>query len=405
MKISIWTGAAYEPWGDDSVDAGGIGGSETAAIHMARELALKGCKVVLFGEHQGKEGKFNVPADLVQFYPGGTVEYVDYRKALEDPKLLTCDVFVSSRDKTVLRLKPDTKIKVLWVHDIHVGDDWHNEVPLFDRVYCLTNWHKHFFLDHYPNVDPEVVSVTRNGIDPQRFSPRMPWEELRAKKKPNFVWSSSLDRGLDVMLDVWPQVKSSCPEARLDIYYGIENWKKINAANPTGMAIIDYYMNRISAAAGDGVTYHGRVGQKVLAEAHMGALCWAYPTAWIETSCITALEAQAAGAFPVTSALAALNETVHSGFLVPGRNKSKAYKEMFVGYVKEVLGGAVDLSRCGISPGSQAALAEATGGFRTAADVDLIRRGNREWALSRTWSGVAGEWLADFAALAERKRA
>jgi len=383
VKICIWTGAAYEPWGNDSADAGGIGGSETAAIHMARELSAQGHhEVVLFGEHQGMEEKYIRGSRNVTM---GSYAFVDYRKALEDPSLLACDVFVSSRDKTVLRLKPDAKLTVLWVHDIHVGDDWENEVPLFDRVYCLTKWHKQFFENHYPNVEPDVIAVTRNGIDPGRFSPDTPWDEIKAKKKPVFVWSSSLDRGLDVMLDVWPEIKSFCPEARLDIYYGIENWKKINAANPTGLAVIDYYMTRISSMASDGVAYHGRVGQKVLAEKHMEALCWAYPTAWIETFAITALEAQAAGAFPVTSALAALNETVHSGFLVPGRNKSRAYKELFVAYVREVLGGPPAFDH------------------RDPLDFDLTRRGNREWALGRTWAGVAHEWLADFASLAAKK--
>ncbi|MFZ1010766.1 MAG: hypothetical protein WAN65_28260, partial [Candidatus Sulfotelmatobacter sp.] len=282
MKICIWTGAAYEPWGNDSADTG-IGGSETAAIHMARELAVQGNEIVLFGEHQGKEETYHFGSNHVA--RPGSYQFVDYRKALEDPKLLACDVFVSSRDKTVLRLKPDAKLKVLWVHDIHVGDDWGNEVPLFDRVYCLTKWHKGFFLDHYPNVEPDVVSVTRNGIAPDRFSPDVPWDEIRRNKKPVFVWSSSLDRGLDVMLDVWPQIKSFCPEAKLDVYYGVENWKKINAQNPTGLAVIDYYMTRISAMKGDGVAYHGRVGQQMLARAHMDSLCWAYPTAWSETSC------------------------------------------------------------------------------------------------------------------------
>ena len=55
MKIVIWTGAAWEPWGPPSV-IGGIGGSETAAVHMARELANRGHEVVMFGEHEGFEG-------------------------------------------------------------------------------------------------------------------------------------------------------------------------------------------------------------------------------------------------------------------------------------------------------------------------------------------------------------
>jgi glycosyltransferase involved in cell wall biosynthesis len=371
MKISIWTGHAFEPWGPISADQGGIGGSETAAIHMAFELAALGHQVTMFGEHEGKEG---IIADWVAT-TFGSVEWVDYRRAIKDPKIAACDVFVSSRDKSVLRLKPDAKVKVLWVHDIHVGDDWEGEVALFDRVYCLTKWHKDFVMEHYPHVEPEKFFVTRNGIDPARFHPEMPWEELRAKKGPRFVWSSSLDRGLDVMLDVWPEIRKLEPRAELGVYYGIENWRKLNAENKPGLATIDFMMERIRRLEGDGVRYHGRVGQRELAEAHMGAICWAYPTAWMETFAITALEAQAAGAYPVTSRLAALPETVFAGTLLGGRNKSAEYKKSFVDAVA-------------------AALRDEDGFASRTAEV------SREFTLrARTWAGVAREWEADFEGL------
>ena len=394
MKIVIWTGASYEPWGPRSLDDGGIGGSETAAIHMAFELAKLGHEVVMVGEHEGYEGK-QVDVRLwgkslsnpkaAHLLP---VEYVHYKRAIANPSLLTSDVLVSSRDKRILRLKPDTKVTILWVHDIHVGDDWENEVSAFDRVYALTKWHKGFLLDTYPNVDPDKFSVTRNGIDPSRFEPDRPWPELLAQKGPRFVWSSSLDRGLDVMLDLWPQVKKLRSDATLEIYYGIDNWRKINAKNPKGLAVIDYFMARIASMKGAGVHYHGRVGQAELARAHMGALVWAYPTAWLESSCITAMEAQAAGAFPVTSALAALTETVHSGFLVPGRNKSQGYQDLFLDYIREAL------------VGDQPAFEH-----RGLVDLDFGRQGNREFVLEeRTWAGVAKSWVADFEKLIAEKR-
>lgn len=55
---------------------------------------------------------------------------------------------------------------------------------------------------------------------------------------------------------------------------------------------------------------HGRVNQRELAEAMLGAGVWFYPTWFSETSCITAMEAQAAGLWCVCPEIAALKETV-----------------------------------------------------------------------------------------------
>jgi glycosyltransferase involved in cell wall biosynthesis len=376
MKISIWTGHAFEPWGPSSIDEGGIGGSETAAVHVGFELANLGHEVMMFGEHQGKEERF-LPRSVASM--PGSVEYVDFRHALAHPDILACDVFVSSRDKTVLRVKPDAKVKVLWIHDIHVGDDWENEVGLFDRVYCLTKWHREFVMEHYPHVEPTQFHLTRNGIDPARFEPNLTWKNLLSRKRPRFVWSSSLDRGLDVMLDLWPEVRKMQPGATLHVYYGIENWRKLNAENKQGLAVVDFMMGRIEGLGSEGVVYHGRVGQAELARAHMDALCWAYPTAWMETSCITALEAQAAGAFPISSKLAALPETVREGILIPGRNKSATYKASFLSALRLVLDG-FQRSLSGELPSE-------------------VAEQNRAWALEQTWAGVAQLWSDEFEGL------
>lgn len=61
-----------------------------------------------------------------------------------------------------------------------------------------------------------------------------------------------------------------------------------------------------------GVTEHGKVGHKKLAEIMKETSVWAYPcTDPRETFCITAVKAQAAGCVPVVTLLGALEETVN----------------------------------------------------------------------------------------------
>ena len=70
----------------------------------------------------------------------------------------------------------------------------------------------------------------------------------------------------------------------------------------------------------------------------MSAGVWAYPTWFTETSCITAMEAQAAGLHIVTSPIAALNETVGPrGKMISGDWLSKEYHDAFVDEVVKAL--------------------------------------------------------------------
>jgi protein O-GlcNAc transferase len=393
VKIIIWTGAAWEPWGPSSIDSGGIGGSETAAIHMATELAKRGHDVEMFGDHEGSQGWYAPHAQgcpwikFSVFMAPGCVRYRHYKDAVEDPGLLGCDVFISSRDKRALRLKPEAKTKVLWIHDVHCGDDWENDLLAFDRIYCLTRWHEDFVRGVYPHVEPTKFKVTRNGIDPTRFAD-LDW----AKKGPSFVYSSSPDRGLDVVLDMWPSIKALRPDATLGVYYGFENWRKLNAENKRGLAIIDYMEARVRSMGEAGVTYHGRVGQKELAEAHKKALVWFYPTAFSETSCITALEAQAAGCCVVSSKLAGLAETALFWPLIEGRNKSADYQRSALDQI------ALHFAARWLD---EKVAAAAQGDPGTCFISNNIKaRAARDWALLRTWAGVAEEWERDFAAMA-----
>jgi glycosyltransferase involved in cell wall biosynthesis len=93
------------------------------------------------------------------------------------------------------------------------------------------------------------------------------------------------------------------------------------------------------------VFLRGRVGQVELADEMQQARVLAYPTAFLETSCITAMEARAAGLAIVTSSLGALRETVGKhGILVPwpagedeAGNRNGQYQEDFVGAVVKLL--------------------------------------------------------------------
>ena len=130
-------------------------------------------------------------------------------------------------------------------------------------------------------------------------------------KKPNSVgYFSSYDRGLECLLNMWPEVVKAIPEATLDIYYGWDIFDKVNAKNPELMRWRFVMTQKIRSLKEKGVVEHGRVSHKELAKAMKEIKVWAYPTEFTEIHCITALKAQEAGCIPVTTGCYALEETV-----------------------------------------------------------------------------------------------
>ena len=82
---------------------------------------------------------------------------------------------------------------------------------------------------------------------------------------------------------------------------------------------------------GDSVVDHGRMPQDKLAELYQSATIWVYPTSFLEVSCITAMEAMAAGTVPVVSRVGALPETIgEAGILVNGMPESRVWSDFYV---------------------------------------------------------------------------
>lgn len=327
MKFSIWTGMAWEDWAASSVEDGGIGGSETAAVMVSRELAALGHEVVLYGQFKnGTEGKVD------------GVEYVHYKRVL-DPGQISGDVFVSSRDVGALMLQPEAKAKAVWVHDINLGHDTHDRLDKYDTIMCLSQWSAKTMEAYYPHIRKNRIFVTRNGLEMTRFKPEVATEEIIGSKQwpPRFTYSSSPDRGLDKLLDFWPKIREICKGGELHIYYGFKNWKLMARGNAPVLGRIAWFERRIHDMEKDDVVFHDRVGQKELAESFLKSMLWLYPTDFKETSCITAMEAQAAACVPVCTALAALNETVKSGVLVKPFNMENRYEVDFLREVKDLI--------------------------------------------------------------------
>ncbi len=135
-------------------------------------------------------------------------------------------------------------------------------------------------------------------------------------KHPKLFYASSYDRGLDILLKMWPKIKEAVPGATLDVCYG---WDLFDVAARDNKERQEWKKTQVKLLKQEGIAEHGRVGKDKLWEIRSKCGVWAYPTYFTEINCITALESQLDGLVPVTMTLGALKETAQKGILIDGR--------------------------------------------------------------------------------------
>lgn len=326
LDVVFYAGDGVECWTPETVKKTGIGGSELMMLEMAKRLASQGNRVRVYNSC-GKWGE--------GIYDG--VEYHQSNKYQD----LKCDILVVSRRADMLgdQYNIKAKLKLLWVHDVYAICATNELLLKADRILALSEWHKQFLVD-YHHIHPDHVIVTRNGIDLTRFDKSVPKNRFKC------INSSSPDRSWPVLLSVWPQIKQQVPQAELHLYYGFKNWLFSAQHDPKQKELIEFLQAKIKEMEPLGVVYHDRVSQQQLAEEFLSAGVWTHPTWFSETSCITAMEAQAAGMRMVTSNIAALKETAgERAVLIDGDWTTPEYQQKFVQNVVKALNNYSDTDR------------------------------------------------------------
>jgi glycosyltransferase involved in cell wall biosynthesis len=316
-EIAILCGPGFEQWSPKSAERG-VGGSEEAVINLGRMLALEGWKVTVYA-NPGNEAGLH---DGVDYQP-----YYDIN--LKDE----FNVLVLWRSVGFVDFNPKAEFTLLWLHDVPNNPDFTPErVAKLDKIAVLSDYHESILrmVDEKGNMVPvpkHKIFNTANGIQ------TMP--EFDVERDPyRMIYSSSLDRGVVYLLANWDKIRAEVPEANLHIYYGWDLYDAIHKDNPGKMKEKEY-MQKLMAKPG--IHFHGRIGHHKLHEEFSKAGIWAYPTDFTEISCITGMKAQALGAIPVCTTLAALDETVKNGIKVDVDIQMEEGQEEYVKSLVSVL--------------------------------------------------------------------
>ena len=311
----IFCGAVVEPWSPNTLNVGGIGGSETAVIYLAQKLAKDGKKVVVYADPQMEEGVYWKNAG-----------FFDYRRFRAD---LHCKNFISWRRPTMSAPGLDTEQRLLWNHDINLGartEGLEEAAKNFDKIVGVSPWHEEYLRVLYPGLASNITNVP-NGIDLSRF--RSGGEQRNLHK---FIYTSCPKRGLYELLEMWKHIRQRESD-ELHVFYGFQSAEAGDKGlPPEAREYTEAIRQRLRATPG--VVERGRVGQEELAREFLTANMWLYPTSFAESCCIGALEAQAAGCIPITSYLGGLKSTVSPEIpTIPGTNSSQEYQQKFLSMV------------------------------------------------------------------------
>lgn len=268
----------YE-WDENLEKAKGFGGSETAAIEMAKSLRKKTNRKVLV---------FNMVTEPRMMESG--VQYM--------PHTMMQDYF--SQHKPALHIAWRHNFKLtdaptyLWSHDLVTPAC--ESVETYTKYLCLSNFHKEYVMAA-TGIPENKIEVTRNGIRPEMFS------EPTKKNPFKFIYVSSPDRGLEHVIGILSVVRMSYPKVELHVFYGTDNLRR-------GGKVAEAEKIESLIADNPWVKLHGNLQQKELLSHYQDAAFWLYPTNFYETFCLSALETAGMGVCPIYRKYGALPETL-----------------------------------------------------------------------------------------------
>jgi glycosyltransferase involved in cell wall biosynthesis len=195
------------------------------------------------------------------------------------------------------------KINILWQHLSYDQDNARvmadkEFVSQIDKFVYVSHWQYEKFRYFY-NAPEHNAVVIRNCIEPMTFVEK-------PKGKIKLIYTSTPFRGLDVLIDAFVMLNRD--DVELDVYSSTKIYgSSYDAATSTQYTML---FDRLKSTKN--VNYMGYASNAGVRAAVQRAHIFAYPSTFEETSCISAIEAAAAGCKLLVTNYGALPETLGS---------------------------------------------------------------------------------------------
>ena len=216
-----------------------------------------------------------------------------------DPELKNYFQWIASRKR-----KLEDKPRLFWVHDLAQDPEVEflkdrNNMLHFEKIIFVSNWQQYQY-GVYLGVPYDHGVVIQHAIEP------IP-EHEKPKDKISCVYMSTPHRGLELLLQAWERLKETneseaVQNAELNIFSSFKIYDRPH---------MDEQYRHVYKKANDmeSVNYHGTVSNDKIREELQKNHIMAYPSVYMETACISAIEAMSAKCMVVCPNLGALPET------------------------------------------------------------------------------------------------
>ena len=264
-------------------------------------------KLNITGVHKGEEhkGEFSLGSDpklqsngTYAKSQGGTERM--YNRLIEELPEETTKEFqiICSRVREL-----EDKKRILWLHDLwndpeanHLKDD--ESLAKFTKLVFVSNYQMQTY--HLGlGVPYDKGIVMKNAIDP---IPGNLINKPDPKEQINLIYHTTPHRGLELLIPTFEHLCTLHDNLHLDVYssFKIYGWAH---RDQQYQALIDKCKEHPK------ITYHGTQPHDEVVKGLGKDHIFAFPSIWVETSCIAAIEAMSARCITVCSNLGALPET------------------------------------------------------------------------------------------------
>ena len=269
-KILFYAGFSFVEWNYSYSMNNALGGSETAVAFLA-SMFPKNYEIYVAGTV--KEEKI----DNVTYVNLNTLNEMINNKVIFNTVIVSRYLGFYEMFNKALFYK-----SYIWAHDVDLNSYGTNKTvkdiltEWSDRIngcICQTKWHSELYLNKYPQLSKKLI-IINNGILTQLFS------HVNTKKPNRFLYTSCTDRGLNRLLELWPNILQHLPDAELIV----------SGYNPFPHNELEVELKQIMDKYPNSVKHVGKLNRSELYNLMSTSEYWLYPTNWPETSCITALE-------------------------------------------------------------------------------------------------------------------
>jgi glycosyltransferase involved in cell wall biosynthesis len=326
-KVVVFvTGPYWHSWNGDTClkkgsKTGSLGGSEEMLRIYAEYIAGKNG----YKEYEVYAFVHCDPCDQLTIRGVNYKSNDDFKSFVEENEIEYCIVSRHSDYLRAVNEQQNVKNVYLWVHDVFPYGTPICNKNNFRKFIVLSNWQKMMIMKEY-NVPENLMIVLDNALPPLSHS-----LSINSEKRPlSFIYSSSVERGLIYLLDIFPIIRKEFPDATLTVC--------CDTITPHGPADVKI-LKKLKEQRNNGVTIKGRLDREVLYEEMRKSEFFIYPSIFPETYCISALEAQAAGCICICTNLAALQTTVGDrGLLLDynGLNNIEQFSSDIIKFIKKV---------------------------------------------------------------------